>query len=159
MTVEHARDYGHTHLSEVCYLLQLIAYNFMQINLSGFIYHCVYIYLIIPSHRHLQIINYADRLQNKAVLLIHFSARYTVEVWHNCFCLLKMISHPSQKLGCSKCLGALKIGVVFAKNPMSRLDFSKMDVKQNLRMWTVWFSSNYSILVTLNQNPFHISSK
>ncbi|CAK8571217.1 unnamed protein product [Lathyrus sativus] len=41
ITVEHARDYGHTHLSEI--------------------------------------INHADRLQNKAVLLIHFSARYTVE--------------------------------------------------------------------------------
>lgn len=41
MTVEHARDYGHTHLSEI--------------------------------------ISYADRLQNKAILLIHFSARYTVE--------------------------------------------------------------------------------
>ncbi|RHN57858.1 putative ribonuclease Z [Medicago truncatula] len=41
MTVEHARDYGHTHLSEI--------------------------------------ISYADKLQNKAILLIHFSARYTVE--------------------------------------------------------------------------------
>ncbi|EEF52135.1 ribonuclease z, chloroplast, putative [Ricinus communis] len=39
--VEHARDYGHTHLSEI--------------------------------------VNYADRFENKAILLIHFSARYTVE--------------------------------------------------------------------------------
>ncbi|XP_052725098.1 tRNase Z TRZ1 isoform X2 [Vigna angularis] len=41
MTVEHARDYGHTHLSEI--------------------------------------ISHAERLQNRAILLIHFSARYTVE--------------------------------------------------------------------------------
>ncbi|KAK2399694.1 tRNase Z TRZ1 [Trifolium repens] len=41
ITVEHAKDYGHTHLSEI--------------------------------------VSYADRLQNKAILLIHFSARYTVE--------------------------------------------------------------------------------
>ncbi|KAK8470621.1 hypothetical protein PHAVU_003G014100 [Phaseolus vulgaris] len=41
ITVEHARDYGHTHLSEI--------------------------------------ISYAERLQNRAILLIHFSARYTVE--------------------------------------------------------------------------------
>ncbi|GKV14103.1 hypothetical protein SLEP1_g25020 [Rubroshorea leprosula] len=40
--VEHARDYGHTHLSEI--------------------------------------INHADRFENKAILLIHFSARYTLEV-------------------------------------------------------------------------------
>uniref|UniRef100_A0A7N0VEG6 Metallo-beta-lactamase domain-containing protein n=1 Tax=Kalanchoe fedtschenkoi TaxID=63787 RepID=A0A7N0VEG6_KALFE len=41
VSVEHARDYGHTHLSEI--------------------------------------INYADRFNNKAILLIHFSARYRVE--------------------------------------------------------------------------------
>ncbi|RZB41919.1 tRNase Z TRZ1 isoform X1 [Glycine soja] len=41
ITVEHARDYGHTHLSEI--------------------------------------ISYAESLQNRAILLIHFSARYTVE--------------------------------------------------------------------------------
>ncbi|KAJ7960468.1 Nuclear ribonuclease Z [Quillaja saponaria] len=39
--VEHARDYGHTHLSEI--------------------------------------ISHADRFQNRAILLIHFSARYAVE--------------------------------------------------------------------------------
>ncbi|KAG9451866.1 hypothetical protein H6P81_004770 [Aristolochia fimbriata] len=38
VSVEHARDYGHTHLSEI--------------------------------------VDYADRFQNKAILLIHFSARY-----------------------------------------------------------------------------------
>lgn len=41
MTVEHAREYGHTHLSEVA--------------------------------------AFADRFQNKAILLIHFSARYRIE--------------------------------------------------------------------------------
>ncbi|KAJ4957386.1 hypothetical protein NE237_024497 [Protea cynaroides] len=41
MTVENARDYGHTHLSEI--------------------------------------INYADKFENKAILLIHFSARYRVD--------------------------------------------------------------------------------
>ncbi|XP_022133332.1 tRNase Z TRZ1 [Momordica charantia] len=41
VTVEHAREYGHTHL--------------------------------------LEIINHADKFKNKAVLLIHFSARYTTE--------------------------------------------------------------------------------
>ncbi|PSS07886.1 Nuclear ribonuclease [Actinidia chinensis var. chinensis] len=40
-TVENARDYGHTHLSEI--------------------------------------VNYADRFQNKAILLIHFSARYQAD--------------------------------------------------------------------------------
>ncbi|KAF7135053.1 hypothetical protein RHSIM_Rhsim08G0159100 [Rhododendron simsii] len=40
-TVENARDYGHTHLSEI--------------------------------------IGYADRFQNKAILLIHFSARYQAD--------------------------------------------------------------------------------
>ncbi|XP_004299394.1 PREDICTED: nuclear ribonuclease Z [Fragaria vesca subsp. vesca] len=40
ITVEHARDYGHVHLSEI--------------------------------------INHAERFENKAILLIHFSARYTV---------------------------------------------------------------------------------
>ncbi|KAL4315143.1 hypothetical protein AHAS_Ahas15G0155600 [Arachis hypogaea] len=41
ITVEHAKDYGHTHLSEI--------------------------------------IGYAERFKNRAILLIHFSARYTVE--------------------------------------------------------------------------------
>ncbi|KAL6175539.1 hypothetical protein ACLB2K_052178 [Fragaria x ananassa] len=41
ITVEHARDYGHVHLSEI--------------------------------------INHAERFENKAILLIHFSARYTVK--------------------------------------------------------------------------------
>ncbi|XVF50168.1 hypothetical protein PTKIN_Ptkin04bG0074100 [Pterospermum kingtungense] len=41
VSVEHARDYGHIHLSEI--------------------------------------INYADKLENKAILLIHFSARYALE--------------------------------------------------------------------------------
>ncbi|KAJ8771860.1 hypothetical protein K2173_027037 [Erythroxylum novogranatense] len=41
VAVDHARDYGHTHLSEI--------------------------------------IQYADKFENKAILLIHFSARYTVE--------------------------------------------------------------------------------
>ncbi|CAN1262456.1 tRNase Z TRZ1 [Linum perenne] len=42
VTVEHAREYGHTHLYEI--------------------------------------IKHADKFQNKAILMIHFSARYTVEV-------------------------------------------------------------------------------
>ncbi|XP_024968912.1 tRNase Z TRZ1 isoform X2 [Cynara cardunculus var. scolymus] len=42
MTVENARDYGHTHLSEI--------------------------------------INYSSRFENKAILLIHFSARYQLDV-------------------------------------------------------------------------------
>ncbi|XVE56987.1 hypothetical protein DITRI_Ditri04bG0055400 [Diplodiscus trichospermus] len=41
VSVEHARDYGHVHLSEI--------------------------------------INYADKLENRAILLIHFSARYALE--------------------------------------------------------------------------------
>ncbi|CAI0399331.1 unnamed protein product [Linum tenue] len=41
VTVEHAREYGHTHLYEI--------------------------------------IKHADKFQNKAILMIHFSARYTVE--------------------------------------------------------------------------------
>ncbi|XXG42189.1 hypothetical protein AAC387_Pa01g2522 [Persea americana] len=41
ITVEHARDYGHTHLSEI--------------------------------------VSYADRFENKAILLIHFSARYQTD--------------------------------------------------------------------------------
>ncbi|KAJ6688031.1 hypothetical protein OIU74_016686 [Salix koriyanagi] len=41
VTVEHARDYGHTHLFEI--------------------------------------VKYADKFQNKSILLIHFSARYTVK--------------------------------------------------------------------------------
>lgn len=41
ITVEHARDYGHTHLSEI--------------------------------------VSYADRFENKAILLIHFSARYQID--------------------------------------------------------------------------------
>ncbi|KAH7575499.1 hypothetical protein JRO89_XS02G0123900 [Xanthoceras sorbifolium] len=41
VTVEQARDYGHTHLSEI--------------------------------------VNYADKFENKAILLIHFSARHTIE--------------------------------------------------------------------------------
>ncbi|KAI3759325.1 hypothetical protein L6452_07059 [Arctium lappa] len=42
MTVENARDYGHTHLSEI--------------------------------------INYSSRFENKAIVLIHFSARYQLDV-------------------------------------------------------------------------------
>ncbi|XWS48062.1 hypothetical protein CRYUN_Cryun13aG0040100 [Craigia yunnanensis] len=41
VSVEHARDYGHIHLSEI--------------------------------------INYADKFENRAILLIHFSARYALE--------------------------------------------------------------------------------
>ncbi|KAK8560014.1 hypothetical protein V6N12_012822 [Hibiscus sabdariffa] len=41
VSVEHARDYGHVHLSEI--------------------------------------INYADKFENRAILLIHFSARYALE--------------------------------------------------------------------------------
>ncbi|KAK4487257.1 hypothetical protein RD792_006140 [Penstemon davidsonii] len=44
-TVEDAREYGHTHLSEI--------------------------------------INYADKFDNKAILLIHFSARYQLDVIEN----------------------------------------------------------------------------
>ncbi|KAA8540931.1 hypothetical protein F0562_024931 [Nyssa sinensis] len=44
-TVEDARDYGHTHLSEI--------------------------------------VSYADRFENKAILLIHFSARYKLEEIQN----------------------------------------------------------------------------
>ncbi|KAI3454633.1 hypothetical protein Pfo_011296 [Paulownia fortunei] len=44
-TVKDAREYGHTHLSEI--------------------------------------ISYADRFQNKAILLIHFSARYQLDVIEN----------------------------------------------------------------------------
>ncbi|XP_022736028.1 tRNase Z TRZ1-like isoform X1 [Durio zibethinus] len=46
VSVEHARDYGHIHLSEI--------------------------------------IDYADKFENKAILLIHFSARYALEVWPDC---------------------------------------------------------------------------
>ncbi|OMO89415.1 nuclear ribonuclease Z isoform 1 [Corchorus capsularis] len=42
VSVEHARDYGHIHLSEI--------------------------------------VNHADKFENKAILLIHFSARYAIEV-------------------------------------------------------------------------------
>lgn len=45
MTVDDARDYGHTHLSEI--------------------------------------IRYADMFENKAILLIHFSARYQLDVIHH----------------------------------------------------------------------------
>ncbi|KAL3640616.1 tRNA 3' processing endoribonuclease [Castilleja foliolosa] len=45
ITVEDAREYGHTHLSEI--------------------------------------VGYADRFQNKAILLIHFSARYQLDVIEN----------------------------------------------------------------------------
>ncbi|OMO61264.1 nuclear ribonuclease Z-like protein [Corchorus capsularis] len=41
VSVEHARDYGHIHLSEI--------------------------------------VNHADKFENKAILLIHFSARYAIE--------------------------------------------------------------------------------
>ncbi|GMQ10499.1 hypothetical protein CsSME_00053477 [Camellia sinensis var. sinensis] len=49
-TVENARDYGHTHLSEI--------------------------------------ISYADRFQNKAILLIHFSARYQADEIQNAMSIL-----------------------------------------------------------------------
>jgi len=45
VTVEHARDYGHTHLSEI--------------------------------------VKYSNKFENKAILLIHFSARYAVEEIHD----------------------------------------------------------------------------
>ncbi|XVF11973.1 hypothetical protein REPUB_Repub08aG0074800 [Reevesia pubescens] len=47
VSVEHATDYGHIHLSEI--------------------------------------INYANKFENKAILLIHFSARYPLEVWPDNF--------------------------------------------------------------------------
>ncbi|KAL9324860.1 hypothetical protein ACSQ67_005505 [Phaseolus vulgaris] len=72
ITVEHARDYGHTHLSEVCYWLQsLITKD--SCKLEWFYFIIVFVINV------LQIISYAERLQNRAILLIHFSARYTVE--------------------------------------------------------------------------------
>ncbi|AAD55271.1 ESTs gb/AA067482 and gb/AI100542 come from this gene [Arabidopsis thaliana] len=50
VSVEHARDYGHIHISEkISYILKL------------------------------QIVNHAEKFENKAILLIHFSARYTVK--------------------------------------------------------------------------------
>lgn len=78
VTVEHAREYGHTHLFEVrslnivapaipVFIQQLISYNF-----TSFCASCV----ADPS----QIINHAEKFKNKAILLIHFSARYTAEV-------------------------------------------------------------------------------
>ncbi|KAD4888940.1 hypothetical protein E3N88_21013 [Mikania micrantha] len=45
MTVDNAREYGHTHLSEI--------------------------------------VNYANRFENKAIVLIHFSARYQLDVIQN----------------------------------------------------------------------------
>ncbi|KAF1863313.1 hypothetical protein Lal_00031312 [Lupinus albus] len=50
ITVEHAKDYGHTHLSEI--------------------------------------VSYAERFKNRAILLIHFSARYTVEEIEQAVCEL-----------------------------------------------------------------------
>lgn len=76
--VEHAREYGHTHLFEVhllnivipvvpLFIQQLISYNFTSL--------CA-LYVDDPT----QIINHAKKFKNKAILLIHFSARYTTEV-------------------------------------------------------------------------------
>lgn len=78
VTVEHAREYGHTHLFEVgllnivipvipVFIQQLISYNFTCL--------CA-LYVDDPT----QIINHAKKFKNKAILLIHFSARYTTEV-------------------------------------------------------------------------------
>jgi ribonuclease Z len=73
ISVEHAREYGHTHLSEVsdlsCYLRypRLVYSTFKMSN-------CMYLPL------ETQITSQTDKLQNKAILLIHFSARYITEV-------------------------------------------------------------------------------
>ncbi|CAK9155688.1 unnamed protein product [Ilex paraguariensis] len=72
MTVEDAREYGHTHLSEVVSLLFpscLLTHSLtlMLVLVAILIYFC-------------QIISYADRFENKAILLIHFSARYQLNV-------------------------------------------------------------------------------
>jgi hypothetical protein len=90
-----------------------------------------------------QIVSYADRLQNKAILLIHFSARYTVEVWHYCFWLLKMINHPSQNLDLSG-------------NATTHVNFSKLDLKHKLGFW---FPSNDSNLMTVVTTSYFHSSE
>lgn len=41
--------------------------------------------LIVSKLLHRQIISHADRFQNKAILLIHFSARYELDVSHFLF--------------------------------------------------------------------------
>ena len=81
--VEGARDYGHTHISEV-----------QSLNSSFENYHAACASLLArvlsdaPSWvsycdfamRFYQIIGHAERFENKAILLIHFSARHTAEV-------------------------------------------------------------------------------
>jgi hypothetical protein len=105
----------------------------------------LFIFLFLPFF-FFQIVSYADRLQNKAILLIHFSARYTVEVWHYCFWLLKMINHPSQNLD-------------LGENLTTLVNFSKLDLKHKLRIWTVWFPSNGSNLMTVVTTSYFHSSE
>lgn len=75
-----AREYGHTHLSEVDVLPPI----------NSVIYFCrllITVFFIILGLICHQIISYADRFENKAILLIHFSARYQLDV--SCFVQLK----------------------------------------------------------------------
>ncbi|KAG7587048.1 Metallo-beta-lactamase [Arabidopsis thaliana x Arabidopsis arenosa] len=74
VSVEHARDYGHIHLSEVRILLSLKSLVTLCLDAHKR-------FPIFPSHLtlKLQIVNHAEKFENKAILLIHFSARYTVK--------------------------------------------------------------------------------
>lgn len=70
VTIEQARDYGHIHMSEV----DFCHYLFIWISYCNFI---LPIFFLITFY---QIINYASKFENKAILLIHFSARYQLDV-------------------------------------------------------------------------------
>lgn len=69
MKVEDARDYGHIHLSEVDF------WTFLCPAISNPVLICV-----VDLINFCQIVSHADMFENKAILLIHFSARYQLDV-------------------------------------------------------------------------------
>lgn len=85
VSVEHAREYGHTHLFEVCScLLQnspLMHTTRVKLQYSS---QALALFPEVGSPTlalsqytmFLQILSLSEKFQNKAIVLIHFSARY-----------------------------------------------------------------------------------
>jgi hypothetical protein len=85
ISVEHARKYGHTHLSEVFYLPTIWDISKLLFEIFQ---TCLLKSQMSNTFLSTQVASHSDKLGNKAILLIHFSARYTLEVgWYpnHCF--------------------------------------------------------------------------
>ena len=161
--VEGARDYGHTHISEV----QLLNSSFGNYHAActsllacvlsdapSWVSYCVFVM------RFYQIIGHAERFENKAILLIHFSARHTAEVLLQKAILLsnlflkspQWISHRvTAHIMSSCCSSSSKIlSLLFDEPPLPRSE---------LTHWLPYSTEAWALVVILTEKSRHPAIK